>query len=96
MYMWEERKWIWVTDIFLLILLAIVLLLIQAGPVSFGGINPLLPYDPRVKKTKLKPYDRKPRLQVRDGSAGISKSSQSSVWVCFTFHMQNNFCAHVT
>lgn len=38
----------------------------QAIPSTSGGLGTAEPYDPRVKKHKLKPYDRKPRVELSE------------------------------
>ena len=60
----------------------------QSASTVSGGIILMQPYDPRVKKQKLKPYDRKLRLDLlhsdptsasksQDASASSSTSSVS-------------------
>lgn len=40
----------------------------QAQSTVLLGISSTQPYDPRVKRHKLKPYDRKPRVELNNSS----------------------------
>ena len=53
-------------------------MIFQAASTSLGGITSTQPYDPRVKKHKLKPYDRKPRLDLLHSDPSCSSTSQGA------------------